>query len=83
MLPANVIAAAADRTMLPPFNRALAGLVAGAVVATVAGSALLLLTPSRAFEVLVPVLLAFATVLLAVSGRISDWLKRRARPRQG
>jgi uncharacterized protein len=79
VLPANVIAAEADRTMLPPFNRALAGLVPGAVAATVAGSALLLLTPSRAFEVLVPVLLAFATVLLAISDRISDWLKRRAR----
>jgi uncharacterized membrane protein YfcA len=81
VLPANVIAAAADRTMLPPFNRALAGLVAGAVAATVAGSALLLLTPTRAFEVLVPVLLAFATVLLALSDRISGWLKRRARAR--
>src|SRR5262245_29544238 len=67
VLPANVMAAAADRTLLPPFNRALLGLMVGAVVATLVGSALLLLTPERAFEVLVPVLLGFATVLLAVS----------------
>ena len=41
--------------------------------------ALLLVTPERVFEVLIPLLLGFATVLFAFAGRISAWLRARAR----
>ena len=37
-----------------------------------------MITPQRAFEILVPVLIGFATVLFALSPRISAWLRARA-----
>ena len=81
ILPANIIAGFADRSLMPPFDRALIGLIVVAVLGTVAGSALLLLTPERTFEALVPVLLGFATLLFAFSSRVSAWLRSRARLR--
>ena len=42
------------------------------------GASLLVITPQRAFEILVPVLIGFATVLFALSPRISAWLRARA-----
>jgi len=78
IIPANMIAAMADRTRLPPFDRAFAGLVLASVLGALIGGVLLLHTPQRVFEVLIPVLLGFATVLFAFSSRISDWLRARA-----
>jgi uncharacterized membrane protein YfcA len=73
----NFVAALADRAQLPPFNRAFVGLLAGSL----GGAVLLLATPSRMFEVLIPVLLGFATVLFAFSGRVTEWFRARARKR--
>jgi uncharacterized protein len=78
MLFANVAAALSDRTMLPKVDRSLVGLSAASVVGATAGAALLLVTPQRTFEILVPVLIGFATLLFAVSPRISAWLRARA-----
>ena len=47
------------------------------------GAVLLMLTPARLFEFLIPLLLGFATVLFALAGRIVDWLRARARARGG
>jgi uncharacterized membrane protein YfcA len=44
---------------------------------------LLLLTPARMFEILVPLLLAFATVMFAFGGQISQWIRARAMDRHG
>ena len=79
--PANLIAAWTDRSQMPPVDRAFGGLILASVLGALIGAALLMLTPSRAFEVLVPVLLGFATVLLAFSSQISDWIRARARAR--
>jgi uncharacterized membrane protein YfcA len=42
------------------------------------GAALLLLTPGRTFQLLVPLLLGFATLLLAFSAQLSAWFRARS-----
>jgi uncharacterized membrane protein YfcA len=79
--PGTLLAAFADRTQLPPLNRAFAGMAFASITGAAIGAVLLLLTPVRVFEVLVPVLLGFATLVFAYAGRVSAWLKSRARAR--
>jgi uncharacterized membrane protein YfcA len=76
--PGNFLAALTDRSQLPPFNRAFLGLVAASVLGALGGAALLMITPFRLFEVLIPLLLGFATVLFAFAPRITHWLRARA-----
>jgi uncharacterized membrane protein YfcA len=78
MVPCNFIAAVADRTQLPRFDRPFAVLLIASVVGALAGAVLLLLTPEKMFAILVPLLLGFATVLFGFSARISTWLRKRA-----
>jgi uncharacterized membrane protein YfcA len=78
LVPCSFIAAVADHTQLPRLDRAFWLLVAASCVGATAGAALLLVTPVRTFEFLVPLLLGFATVLFAFSPRISTWLRKRA-----
>jgi hypothetical protein len=81
--PANFLAALADRSQLPPLNRAFAGLVFASVLGALIGAVLLLSTPRRVFEVLIPLLLGFATILFAFAGRFTAWMRARARARGG
>jgi uncharacterized membrane protein YfcA len=81
--PGNFFAALADRSLLPPFDRAFVGLIAASVLGAFVGAGLLLATPARMFEVLIPLLLGFATVLFAYAGRIVEALRARARARGG
>jgi uncharacterized membrane protein YfcA len=81
--PGNFFAALTDRSQLPPFNRGFVGLIVASVVGAFVGAGLLLATPARLFEVLIPLLLGFATVLFAYSGRIVEGLRARARARGG
>ena len=81
MMPAAMLGALADRTQLPPFNRAFAELVGFSLIGACMGAACLLLTPERVFVGLVPLLLAFATVLFAYAERISTWMRARAEKR--
>jgi uncharacterized membrane protein YfcA len=81
LVPSNFIAAIADRTQLPPLNRAFVGLIVASVIGAGLGAALLLMTPARLFEFLVPLLLGFATVMFALSDRIARWLRERAKRR--
>jgi uncharacterized membrane protein YfcA len=78
LMPATMLAALADRSQLPPFNRAFAGLIFASIFGAALGASLLLLTPERVFAVIVPLLLGFATLLFAFSGRVSVWLNTRA-----
>jgi len=78
LVPSNFIAAMADRTQLPPLNRAFAGLIVASVIGAGLGAMLLLMTPARLFEFMVPMLLGFATVMFALSDRIARWLRERA-----
>jgi uncharacterized membrane protein YfcA len=81
LTPAIMLAALADRKQLPPFNRAFMGLVVASIAGAGVGACLLLLTPERVFAIIVPLLLGFATVLFALAGRISKWLRARAAAR--
>ena len=78
LTPATMLAALSDRSQLPPFNRAFAGLIVASVVGAALGASLLLLTPERLFAVIVPLLLGFATLLFAFSERIGAWMRARA-----
>jgi uncharacterized protein len=78
MLFANIAAALTDRGMLPKPDRSLAGLVVASIGGAIIGAVLLTMTPQRVFEILVPVLIGFATVLFALSPRIGAWLRARA-----
>jgi uncharacterized membrane protein YfcA len=77
----NFLAAFTDRANLPPFNRAFVGLVVASLAGAVLGAVLLLATPERRFEQLIPLLLGFATILFAFAGHITQWLRARARAR--
>jgi uncharacterized protein len=79
--PGAFFAALSDRGQLPPFDRAFVAMCLASTLGAGAGGLLLLATPMRVFEILVPILLGFATVLFAFSGRVSDWLKARAAQR--
>jgi hypothetical protein len=81
--PGNFIAALADRTRLPPFDRAFVGLVLASLLGALLGAVLLIATPARTFEVLIPLLLGFATVLFAFAERLTKWFRDRARRRGG
>jgi len=77
----NFLAALTERANLPPFNRAFGGLVAASLLGAVLGAVLLLATPERRFEQLIPLLLGFATILFAFAGRITQWMRARASAR--
>jgi uncharacterized protein len=81
VMPATMLASLSDRSQLPPFDRAFVGLIVASIVGAGLGAAFLVLTPERMFEGLVPLLLAFATVLFAFSDRISARMRARAEER--
>ena len=78
LMPATMLAALSDRSQLPPFNRAFVELVFASIAGAGAGAILLMLTPGRVFEIIVPILLGFATVLFAFADRIGHRIRRRA-----
>jgi uncharacterized membrane protein YfcA len=81
LLPGNFLAAAYDRSQLPPLGRSFAGMMIASVVGALAGASLLLVTPEKTFALLVPLLLGFATILFAYAGRIGAWVRARAAAR--
>ena len=78
LTPGNLVAGLADRERLPRWDRSLLGLMVVCVAGSVAGATLLLVTPEKAFAAIVPLLIGFATILFAVSGRIRSWIQSRA-----
>jgi uncharacterized membrane protein YfcA len=78
LVPGNFLAAVYDRSQLPPLGRSFVGLAAASVFGALIGAVLLLLTSERVFEILVPLLLGFATLLFAYSPRIAAWLRTRS-----
>jgi uncharacterized membrane protein YfcA len=75
LVPANVAAAFTERAKLARFDRAFGILLATSSLGAALGAVLLLSTPTRTFEVLVPLLLGFATLMLAFSSQITDRLR--------
>lgn len=77
LTPANFMAGLADLERLPRWDRALLSVMLVCVTGSVAGAALLLVTPEKAFTAVVPLLIGFATALFALSGRIRLWTLSR------
>jgi uncharacterized membrane protein YfcA len=78
LVPGNLVAVLYDRAQLPPLGRSFAALVVISALGALAGGLLLMITPEHVFAALIPLLLGFATVLFAFSGRISARLRERA-----
>ncbi len=81
--PPNLVAAMADRDRLPRFDLTFGLIVLCSIAGALAGALLLLLTPTRMLEVLIPILLGTATVIFACSRRIGDWMQERSLARHG
>lgn len=81
VMPGTMLAALADRTQLPPFDRAFAALIVFSIIGAGIGAAMLVVTPAQMFAQIVPLLLAFATFLFAYSEPISRWIRARAAQR--
>ena len=77
LMPSGFAAAFHDRTKLPSFDRSLAILVVTSIAFAILGAVLLLATPLAVFKLLVPILLAFATLVFAYAGRIASAVERR------
>ena len=73
IMPATMLAALSDRSQLPPFNRAFSRLIFASVLGAGAGAALLLATPERLFNVVIPLLLGLP--------RCCSLLPKRSAPR--
>ncbi|MGE3150263.1 MAG: sulfite exporter TauE/SafE family protein [Pseudorhodoplanes sp.] len=82
LTPGNFLAAITEGRQLK-FNGAFVRLVAGSLVGALIGATLLVMTPAQLFERIMPLLLAFATVLFAYGSRISNWLRERSRTMHG
>jgi len=78
--PGYVASVAGSRADLPGQRRRLLGLLPTAVVGSAAGCALLLVTPERAFELVVPFLVLAASASLAVKERIQRLTGRATGP---
>lgn len=74
--PGHMVAAISDRAKLPPFDAKLAIAVAAALLAGTAGSFLLLATPERIFTLLVPALIAAATLIFAFGARLQALVRK-------
>jgi len=79
MTPGNLMAGLADLERRPRWDRSLLGLLLVCVGGSVAGALLLLVTPEKAFTAVIPLLIGFATVLFAQSGRLRHWILSRPR----
>ena len=78
LTPGNLVASVADLERFPRWDRSFVGLILVCVAGSVAGAALLLRTPDRAFTAVVPLLIGFATILFAAAGPIRRWIATRA-----
>jgi uncharacterized membrane protein YfcA len=83
LTPGILISAIFERNKLPPFDRGFVSLVISSLVGSMIGAAMLLLTPSPLFNLVVPILLGLATVLFAFGPRLSAWLRARSFHRHG
>lgn len=76
MTPSTLAAALADRESIPTWDRSFLGMALVAFLGSVAGAALLLLTPNEAFTALVPLLVGGATALFAFANHVKRWASR-------
>jgi uncharacterized membrane protein YfcA len=75
--PGHLLAAIADCHKLPAFGSRLAMSLIVCIVGGLGGALILLALPDRLFVLPVPALIAFATILFALSPKIARWADRR------
>lgn len=78
LAPGILLAAWWDRKQIPSFRGAFSALVCVSIGGALLGALVLVSTPVRVFSGLVPLLLAFATLLFAYSRRFSRFMRDRA-----
>lgn len=83
LVPANFMAAVADRGKLPPLSGATGWLLAATAAAGGVGALLLLWTPERWFAAIVPALIGLATLLFASAEPLKRAIARRREGRPG
>ena len=75
--PSGFAAAYFDRAVLPPMERPVLILLLVAVICAPVGAILLVITPPDSFKLLVPLLLALATLLFACAKPISQFISKK------
>lgn len=80
LLPVSLAATYYERSQLPKIDATVLKLIVTSAAGATLGAALLLATPGRVFEALVPLLLGAATVLFACSRQVSAWIEGGSKP---
>ncbi len=83
LIPVSFSAAYYERKLLPPFDGAMAKLVGAMLVGSCIGAFLLVWTPLDVFQVLIPLLLALATLLFARGAQVARWIEGTAKAAGG
>jgi uncharacterized membrane protein YfcA len=83
LAPVSLAAAYLERSQLPLADRAIWNLMAASVAGALLGAMLLLATPARMFELLIPLLLGGATVLFACSRQVATFIEGKSRSAAG
>jgi hypothetical protein len=85
LIPGNAAGVLAYRPLLTGHGSRLLALLPASLLGGLSGAILLLILPSRLFAALVPLLLALASLLMALQPRIRAWIERRrgSRPSAG
>jgi len=82
MIPGNAVGVLAYRPLLAGHRSSLLALVPASLLGGLSGAILLLALPAKLFAVVVPLLIALASVLMALQPRIRAWIERRPGSRQ-
>lgn len=82
MIPGNAAGVLAYRPLLAGQRSSLLALVPASLLGGLSGAILLLALPAKLFAAVVPLLIALASVLMALQPRIRAWIERRPGPRR-
>jgi uncharacterized protein len=82
MIPGNAAGVLAYRPLLAGHRSSLLALVPASLLGGLSGAILLLALPAKLFAAVVPLLIALASVLMALQPRIRAWIERRPGSRQ-
>jgi uncharacterized membrane protein YfcA len=82
LIPGNAAGLLAYRPLLAGHRSRLLALLPASLLGGLSGAILLLALPAKLFAAVVPLLIALASVLMALQPRIRAWIERRQGPRQ-
>jgi uncharacterized membrane protein YfcA len=82
LIPGNAAGVLAYRPLLAGQRSRLLALVPASLLGGLSGAFLLLALPAKLFAAVVPLLIALASLLMALQPRLKSWIERRQGPRQ-